>query len=263
MRGEIGTLAPPAPAAPLDDRVAAAVEAFRRDGVAVIDDVVDPALLADCLAMIERDYPADRLAGRGGFALDDDARRFSMALIAAGSLGEPGVLLNPHVRAFADAVLGNDAVMDSYGLLLSLPGAPDQKVHFDALLFPETTLDRVLPTTTIAVAMPLVVMDEVSGTTAFWRGSQRNHAIAGDPDFAPRVAVGSVLLWDYRVMHRGLANRSDRPRPVLFSGLSRSWWYESKAAETEGYEKLAIARDAWDALRPRDRRFLRRAKVVG
>lgn len=263
MRGEVGTLAPLAPVAPLDDRVAAAVEAFKRDGVAVIEDVVDPALLAKCWSQIERDYPADRLSGASGFPLDDDARRFSMALTLDGALAEREVLLNAHVCGFADAVLGNDAVMDSFGLLLSLPGAPDQKVHFDALLFPDTALDRVLPTTTIAVAMPLVTMDEVSGTTAFWRGSQRTQTTDGEPDFAPRVDVGSVLLWDYRVWHRGLANRSDRPRPVLFSGLCRSWWYESKAAETEGYEKLAIARGVWDALRPRERHFLRRAKVAG
>lgn len=263
MRGDVGTRAALAPAAPLDDRVAAAVEAFKRDGVAVIDNVVDPALLARCWSQIERDYPAERLAGTSGFPLDDDARRFSMALTLDGALAEADILLNRDVRAFADAVLRSDAVMDSFGLLLSLPGAPDQKVHFDALLFPDTALDRVLPTTTIAVAMPLVTMDEVSGTTAFWRGSQRNHAITGDPDFAPRVDIGSVLFWDYRVMHRGLANRSDRPRPVLFSALCRSWWYESKAAETEGYEKLQIAREAWDGLRPRERHFLRRAKVSG
>ena len=244
------------------DRVADAVAAFRRDGVVVIDNVVDPALLAQCWQQIEHDYSADRLSGKSGFALDHDARRFSMALTVEGALAESDVLLNPLIVAFAQQVLGGDHVMDSFGLLLSLPGAPDQKLHYDALLFPDTALDRVLPTSTIAVAMPLVTMDEMSGSTAFWRGSHRNPAISGDPDFAPRVPVGSVLLWDYRIMHKGLANRSEHLRPVLFSALCRPWWYEHRAAETDQYEKLVLTRPAWDTYRGKARRFLRRAKIV-
>ncbi len=250
-------------ASPTSDRLADAVAAFRRDGVVVIEDVVDPALLARCRDEIERDYSAEQLAGKGSFGLDTDPRRFSVALVADGALAERDVLVNPLLLDFARALIGDDPVMDSFGLLMSLPGAPDQRTHFDAMLFPETPLDRVLPPTTIAISMPLVVMDETSGSTAFWRGSHRGGAASGDPDFAPRVAVGSVLLWDYRIVHRGLANRGDRPRPVLFSALCREWWHESKYADTKGYDKLAVARRAWAGFDRPERRVLRRATVRG
>ena len=242
--------------------VAEAVAALRRDGVAVLDDVIDPALLARCGAQIERDYPRERLNGEGAFGLDVDARRFSMSLRIDGALAAPDLLANPAVMGVASALLGDDVVIDSLGLLLSLPGAPDQRTHYDALLFPETDIDRLLPASAIAVAVPLVTMDGTTGSTAFQRGSHRHPKPGIAPDFAPTVPVGSVLLWDYRILHHGLANRSDRPRPVLFSALTRPWWHESRMADAAYYEKLAVTRAAHGAMDDGLRRMLRRAAIV-
>ena len=33
---------------------------------------------------------------------------------------------------------------------------------------------------------------------------------------APRLAAGSILLFDYRCLHRGLANVSDEARPIAY-----------------------------------------------
>jgi len=247
------------------DRAAAVERAtaiLRREGVVVLDDAIDPRLLAQCRAEIERDYSADHLNGVGAFGLDVDARRFSVALRIAGALADPAVLADPALVEIGRSLLGDDLVMDSFGLLLSLPGAPDQRTHYDALLFPETTLDRLLPVTTIAVAVPLVTLDEMTGSTAFWRGSHRRPSVDGAPDFAPTVPVGSVLLWDYRIFHHGLANRSDAVRPVLFSALSRPWWHEAPATDTGGYAKLSVARSAHEAMPSSTRRLLRRAAIV-
>jgi hypothetical protein len=37
-----------------------------------------------------------------------------------------------------------------------------------------------------------------------------------EPRTAPLVQAGELLLFDYRVRHRGLANGSDEPRPVAY-----------------------------------------------
>ena len=36
--------------------------------------------------------------------------------------------------------------------------------------------------------------------------------------------AGSAILFDYRTFHQGGANRSDRPRPILYFVYARSWY---------------------------------------
>ena len=36
--------------------------------------------------------------------------------------------------------------------------------------------------------------------------------------------AGSAILFDYRTFHAGGANRSDRPRPILYFVYARSWY---------------------------------------
>jgi ectoine hydroxylase-related dioxygenase (phytanoyl-CoA dioxygenase family) len=43
----------------------------------------------------------------------------------------------------------------------------------------------------------------------------------------PQPKRGSALLFDYRVLHRGLANQSDRRRPVLVLTFAKSWFRDN------------------------------------
>jgi hypothetical protein len=38
------------------------------------------------------------------------------------------------------------------------------------------------------------------------------------------MARGSMLIFDYRVVHRGTANTGAEPRPVLYMVYSKPWW---------------------------------------
>ena len=89
-------------------------------------------------------------------------------------------------------------------------------------------LDGILPAFALAFSMPLVRMDEVSGRTAFWRGSHRKAEATGDHDWAPTVEPGSAIVRDFRTKHGGLANTGEAPRPVIFTVLSREWWVEMR-----------------------------------
>lgn len=44
------------------------------------------------------------------------------------------------------------------------------------------------------------------------------------PSVAPELDVGDVLVFDYRVVHRGLANGSGSPRPIVYFTHARSWF---------------------------------------
>ena len=244
-----------------DAAIAEAEAIFRRDGVVLLDDLVDPGLIAACHAEIEADYP--RLA-------EVDAERnfgtypgrHTAPVCVDGLLADRAIFLPRPVMRLARRLLGNAFELDSLGVLVSRPGAEDQIRHADALLFGDHGTDCLLPPVAFAFALPLVPMDEVSGTTAFWRGSQRKPHMEGEPDFAPIVQPGSALLWDFRVMHRGLANRSDQPRPVVFAVLCRSWFNEVTAIEALHYKKLLIAPAVLDGVSEGIRKVLRRAEIA-
>ena len=240
------------------DPVELAHAALARDGVAVIDDLIDPAVIARCRAELARDYPdLESESERGKYRLAP--RRFIAPLRVEGALADRAVFANPVVLDIAGRLLGEAFELDSFSLLLSLPGASQQALHYDAFLYPEAGIDRVLPVTALAVAIPLVPLDEIRGTTGFCLGSHR-FPDRREIDFA-RVAAGSVLMWDYRVFHAGLANTGDSARPVLHAAFARRWWHEEVPADAVRYEKLALPRARWSALDPQLKRVTARAKL--
>lgn len=244
-----------------DAAIEAAEAILRREGVVVLDDLVDPALLARCKAEIEGAYP--------DYARPDRERnygphpgRHTAPVQIEDTLADRAIFLPRTIEKIAAKMLGASFLMDSLGLLVSLPGAGDQPGHPDGTLFPEARIEHMLPTFALAFSMPLVPMDEISGTTAFWRRSHRAVDVTGEHDFAPIVQPGSAILWDFRTRHRGLANRGERPRPVIYSVFSRYWWVEIHPPEATRYEKFLLARNVYDGLPPRLQRRVGRAKLV-
>ncbi|THD37814.1 MAG: hypothetical protein E7773_02215 [Sphingomonas sp.] len=244
---------------------AAAVERataiLRREGVVVLDDLVDPALLEACRQEIVARYPdydqRDVERDLGSFP-----GRYTMPLVIDGLLAKRAIFAPRAIREIGRNLLSAENILESLGLLVSLPGSPDQGQHFDGLLFTEGKLDRVLPPVALSISMPLVPLDEANGTTAFWRRSHRENFAGGPPDFAPAMPVGSVVMWDFRTIHSGRGNRSDAPRPILFSVHSRDWWQEPKRAKAVRYKKLQVARAVYDGFGPPMRDFICRADII-
>ncbi len=250
--------------APGVDREAAieqALTVLRREGVVVLDDLVDPALLARAKAEIEENEPdharVDPVRNYGPYK-----GRHTAPMCVQGTLADRAIFLPKPIEKIAIEMLGNNFLVDSMGLLVSLPGAEDQRGHPDGTLFPEVRIEPMLPCFALAFSMPLVPMDEVSGRTAFWRRSHRTMEAKGEHDYAPVVAPGSAILWDFRTWHCGLANRGERTRPVIYSVFSRYWWVEIHPPVATKYEKFLIARDVYDQFPPKLQRRVGRAKLV-
>jgi hypothetical protein len=246
------------------DRTGAVEQAtaiLRREGVVVLDELVDPALVAQCREEVEAAYPrlaeTDRERNYGPYE-----GRHCMPMTLDGILADRAFMLPAAYDSIATALLGKKYMVDSIGLLVAAPGAPDQIGHADGTLFPEVNLEQMLPPFALAFSMPLVRMDEVSGRTAFWRGSHRKGKPAGAHDFVPRVEPGSALVWDFRTHHCGLANKGDVPRPTIFTVLSREWWVEMHPPEATRYEKLRMKRSVRAGLPPRLHHKFHRAVLV-
>jgi len=99
------------------------------------------------------------------------------------------------------------------------------------------------PTHCFNIFIPLVDVHSGNGCTEFFPGSHcdtifenyckevvdlaEKDPSAQHPFVArPQVKAGSVLAFDIRVMHRGLANVSKEERPLLYFTVARSWWTE-------------------------------------
>jgi hypothetical protein len=129
--------------------------------------------------------------------------------------------------------LGDDAVRVKVGCVLSLPGALEQYWHSDGEHRRSSKGEqgpemgpggaRNDPPTVLCVFVPLVQLTEETGCTEFWSGSHRydrllakkgEHALPGGT--MGLVERGDAVAYDYRIVHRGTANRSDRARPIAY-----------------------------------------------
>ena len=146
-----------------------------------------------------------------------------------GAFAQRAVISNPILVPFLESFLGKDFILAAMSAVASFPGAPDQHLHRDAtMLFgPDNSGDYDLQVYSITMLVPLIDFTRETGCTRVWPGS---HRIAGREgglavgSLDPEVRVGSVLISDGRVLHRGAANRSDKIRPLFYTTFHRSWY---------------------------------------
>lgn len=234
-----------------------------KHGVCMLPDAVDAAVLDACRRALERDHPElfSPITDPNRFYVSNG--RFYTALEIHGPFARREILLPPAVERVLTASLGNEFVFDTFGIINALPGAAEQAWHRDGgILYGGHPLDLMVPASAVTVAIPLVEMNDETGTTGFALGSHRRATHVEKPDFEPVVPVGSALIWDFRVYHKGLTNRSTRARPLIFATCSRYWWADMRNHNQGRAEKLVIRRDALAQLDEPLRERLARARVV-
>ncbi len=158
-------------------------------------------------------------------------KRYMLTVDIDETFGDPGLLGAPMVLPIIRKILGDDCVLGAFTAVISLPGSRDQRLHKDhPALFPETQWHFGLPCFATQIIIPLVPLNEFTGTTRFYKGSHllpTEQAEAGGSQ-DPVVPLGSCLLTDYRCAHRGLGNRSDTVRPILTLIFNRPWFRDFK-----------------------------------
>ncbi|MCA9636404.1 MAG: phytanoyl-CoA dioxygenase family protein [Myxococcales bacterium] len=151
----------------------------------------------------------------------------------------PEVRDNPQWMPLVRRLLGGEASLLFCGLLMTMGGAKEQPWHTDGehLFGPEV---GILPPHCLNVFIPLVDITPEIGGTEFCPGS--HFLTAGIPEIYEQsqdhvrrigwhgrrlpatIPAGAVLLFDYRLLHRGLANQTDRTRPILYLTFCRPWF---------------------------------------
>jgi hypothetical protein len=221
---------------PETERVACA--AFRNHGCAILRGVFAPSLIE----AMHRDYlvrygaldtpEAFRQAMKSApstFAARGEAR-FQITPRLSGALGAPEVFANPLLRRVLASLLREDMQLNSFTLVVSLPGAPLQPVHSDfGHLYSEPGVVPILPVYAINAIVPLIDVDLAGGPTGLWPGSHRWPAnIRPQPETVSAGAIrrGDCLLLDYRTLHTGLPNRGGTMRPIACMVYARSWFFD-------------------------------------
>ncbi len=146
------------------------------------------------------------------------------------------VLRCPRIMKVVRGILGEDCVVINKSLVISSPGADDQAWHSDG---PHLSATQDLPCHCLNVFVPLVDVTSLNGPTQFRPGSvnmTRNLKVEMlkamvrktlRPIDGPTLRRGSVLLFDYRVLHRGTKNSSSTPRPVLVYTFAKPYYKDT------------------------------------
>jgi hypothetical protein len=184
-----------------------------------------------------------------------------------GALADPALIANPIFLPLVRKVLGEFVRMAGFTIVISCPGAEEQKIHRDhPQLFTETHLGTVLPPYAMNVSIPLVDVDLGTGPTGLWLGSHL-WPDSGDEKFRPVPETmtqvpfqrGDCVLLDYRLHHAGLANCSELTRPLLYLVYARSWFYDEINHKERRSLNMAMA--TYEALPSEVQQLMLRIKV--
>lgn len=132
---------------------------------------------------------------------------------------------NANLNSFLERVLGQDFHLVYADVLISFPGAADQQWHVDG---PHRAgAQELYPPDILNVFVALDDIDVSMGPTEIRPGTHKltrniKKQVLGailTKKLRPKVCsgckCGDALVFDYRTLHRGVANLSSRPRPVL------------------------------------------------
>jgi len=242
-------------------------EKFLRNGYVLLPNLLGPDLVERIAATLSKavgPYDSDRLPLHK--LVDEKRLHFPVRL--EGALLEPGLWAHPVLEFLLNTLLGPEYLIDNFTLVVAMPGAPEMHLHRDfPPLFPNEVPTETLPVYAVSMIVPLIATDEYTGTTRLAADSMASEIVDGELVPPPRewvdphVPLGGAVLMDYRLWHRGAANRSDRPRPVLYLNFTRDWFTDSRNYEL--HPRMIVDRAAMAAIPAEHRHRFRRAAAPG
>jgi ectoine hydroxylase-related dioxygenase (phytanoyl-CoA dioxygenase family) len=118
--------------------------------------------------------------------------------------------------------------------------------------------------------VPLVDLDESTGTTALWEGSHRYKSQSEEQRWSaeellrlegaamPWPRMGDCYFMDFRLRHAGTPNLSSLPRPILYLVYSRGWFQDRKNFDIQ--TPLLISWEEYDRIPEEYRQLFINAK---
>ena len=213
--------------AAVSEQMRTAIACFVKHGYAILDHVIPAEKIRALQLEFQRDY------GRVLTDEETDASkkvgdaRYMIPLRFTRGFADIEIFANPYVIPVVREVLEQKAIIEAYGAVVSLPGSRAQPTHHDAPHLFGAEISALLPAHALTLAVPLVEMNETQGTTTLLPGSHRWRSNDGNVEgISPTVPIGSCMMWDFRLVHSGTANRSTVSRPMVYCTYSRPWYQD-------------------------------------
>ena len=220
------------------------IEAFERDGWAVLPDVLSPEQVAEARAALVGAAAASEARGiptRMDY-LDPGAQNIRIYDLLEYHPVFVELIAHPVVIAHVAHLLDGDLSISNFSANIALPGSRSMNAHNDQ----STVMPEPWPTRfTMNAIWCLDDTYEANGATRYLPGSHRYTCFAEVPDdpasgMVPfEAAAGSVILMDGRLWHTSGANTTESSeRALLFAFYARSFlrhqnnWGRALSAET-------------------------------
>jgi ectoine hydroxylase-related dioxygenase (phytanoyl-CoA dioxygenase family) len=200
---------------------AAFIEALRRAYSVALQRKVDNFCLR-AVRLKEKASNSDVLNDFNPKGGNHDVNRWNMHLPSRHPLFDERLFADPTILSVVESLMGADCVCYLIASDTPFPGATTQRAHQDFSRF------------SIAVNIPLVDCTEENGPLELWPRSHRPLTGSGFSESKYLISAegirgiltsvpsefclldqGSVIIRDHRLVHRGTANVSDAPRPML------------------------------------------------
>jgi ectoine hydroxylase-related dioxygenase (phytanoyl-CoA dioxygenase family) len=249
---------------------------FRIDGALIIESIVSTAVVAEARDAFVEAYSHYLSGAKHEDALPVGKRRLSITVKLEPPFDNRELFANPYLLPILTALLDDGFVLGAFGVVCSLSSAPAQPAHCDGgVLFPNAPLNTLLPAVAITVGIPLLEMNELHGTTGLWLGTHRDATRSNtlrdagqnntfpEEGIEPVVREGSCILWDFRLVHGGTANRGPVPRPLLYMTYCRPWFVDHGNFNTKANPKqkpVVAKRKFLESLSEPHQRLLVRAR---
>jgi len=186
------------------------IERVRRDGYTVVDNAIEPGLIAALNAALERlERELDARPSTNGFEGRRTVRIYN--LLAHGAPFEQ-VPTHPAVLPIVEGVLDPGCLISSLSSIAIDPGEIAQPIHADDMVIP---LDKPHRPIVCNSMWALSDFTAANGATRLVPGSHRE----GNPEYggvyetvAGEMRAGDVLIWDGSLWHGGGANSTGRRR---------------------------------------------------
>lgn len=206
---------------------------FLQDGWLSVNSVIPLDALSLAQQEIQGYISGIEERNRNGFNLKVGDKRYMETIKVCHPFDDYRLFAAPKILQLLISLLGQDLVLNSYTSVISLPGSQNQHVHSDGGHLFGASIGASLPPHAITVAIPLVDIDKVCGSTAIWgRSHIEGFSAVKDqngsllPATAPLPKLGDVYMFDYRLKHAGMANNSSLARPILYIVFSKPWWID-------------------------------------
>lgn len=250
------------------ERMAEALLTFRDTGFVVLENAYDTAFLTTVRDAYEAEL--DRyLAGKGGLAalkgktFGENHIGFFPPMFAP--IADDRLAAHPIACQLMDRLLGEDFRCAFYHTNTACPGSGIQPIHRDTSLLFGGDLSVPHPVGVLVLNVPLCDFNEENGSTEVWPashllvdlepgdGAKIDERASRLPSVRTNLPLGSLVLRDMRMFHRGMPNRSEDVRTMMAIVYQRGWM---------GDKSITVPQSTWDAWSPKARRIFRHARPV-